>query len=114
MAATSAPVANPCHKKTAQNRASACAHAHWQVFFTLGMAKRDPQPPRNGTTEKPPAPPPFERLTAPSKWGAPMSAAPPSFRRQKVDGIRAPQSRNGESEAHAPTDTPAPQPRQQE
>ncbi len=114
MAATPARVANPCHKKAAENPAHACAQAHCGVFFTLGMAKKDPQPPRDGKTEKPPAPPPFQRLTTPSKWVAPMSAAPPSFRRQKVDVVRAPQARNGEPTPEAPKEPSAPQARRQE
>src|SRR5690349_21392190 len=75
------------------------------------MARKDPQIPRNGKTDKPPTPPPFQRLTTPSKWVAPMSAAPPSFRRQKVDVARAPKARDEEAAPDAPHAEPVPEAR---
>src|SRR5947199_8439765 len=75
------------------------------------MGKKEPQIPRNGKTDKPPAPPPFQRLTTPSKWVAPMSAATPSFRRQKVCVPRAPEARDEEAAPEAPNVEPVTQTR---
>ena len=49
------------------------------------MGKKKPTNPPNGAPAKPPTPPPFARLTTPGKWVAPMAAAPPAFRREKVE-----------------------------
>ena len=68
------------------------------------MGKKKPTNPPNGASAKPPTPPPFARLTTPGKWVAPMAAAPPAFRREKVEV-----QRTGKTPAPAqrpPTPTP--------